>query len=229
MNLTVAGRLFPWESDMPSVWTSHGKPGLHMQKLDGIRSRGRPWLPPPLVNGPTMWPVQASSATMGLRHVLWAWCRPNIWLVLHLSRRFFRWCPSLWNLSTVQNDCWLRIVWDFTNSTTNSTTNIGDYQNQFWVRRVLPHTFAVSKVLSSSTASFLTFLQLKHEVRGMGFSSILRNGSSMSSMLQVWIQHSGKCWRRGIIQLSTPHWTSCIDWSCAEMPLEFRRMPICPI
>lgn len=71
--------------------------------------------------------------------------------------------------------------------------------------RVLPHTFAVSKVLSSSTASFLTFLQLKHEVRGMGFSSILWNGSSMSSMLQVWIQHSGKCWRRGIIQLSTPH------------------------
>ena len=33
------------------------------------------------------------------------------------------------NVSTVENDCWLRIVWDFT----NYTTNIGDYQNQFWV------------------------------------------------------------------------------------------------
>lgn len=37
--------------------------------------------------------------------------------------------PFQGNLSTVENDCWLRIVWDFT----SYTTNIGDYQNQFWV------------------------------------------------------------------------------------------------
>lgn len=146
----------PWKA-----WVAYAKAGW-----DTItRQTLKPWLPSSLVpNGPTMWPVQASSATMGLRHVLWAWCRPNIWLVLHLSRRFFRWCPSLFK------EIWALL---------KTTVGWGLYGILLVILpilgiirinsgcRVLPHTFAVSKVLSSSTASSLTFLQLKHEVRGI--------------------------------------------------------------
>lgn len=91
--------------------------------------------------------VQASSATMGLRHVLCSGCGSNIWVVLHLSRRFFGWCAGEM-LRSID-------LQSFEHFLIGGSHGFGQTQHS-------GHLLC-AQVLNCLTASSSTFLQLKRE------------------------------------------------------------------